>query len=284
LPNKQCLFMKILLDSGSPQETKEALRVYPELAGQTTNPSLVASHPEVSKCRLEGRVCSADEVSGYYREIVEEIDRIIPDREISVEVHVERSTAVDDIVSQARSMVTWGSNIFIKLPVTASGLEAATVLSSEGICLNLTLVFTQSQALAVHQATLGASRGSVVVSPFVGRLEDSGFSGLDLVSNIVSMFKELDSHVMTLGASVRDLSHLQGILGAEAEKVTVPLNILNQVDQALSGSESEPNKILSPIPFVDLPLDKDWKEYSLEHPLTESGLDRFVDDWNKLIG
>jgi transaldolase len=124
-------------------------------------------------------------------------------------------------------MNSWISNAYIKYPRTAEGLKAAQRSVAEGIRVNITLCFSQQQAAAIYAATKG-SRAPVYVSPFVGRLDDIGQNGVDLVRNIKRMFDRSDHHVLVLAASIRDVQHLLYPFHLHSELVTVPARILEQ--------------------------------------------------------
>src|SRR3989344_4842731 len=102
---------------------------------------------------------------------------------------------------QGKEMFSWIPNAHVKYPTTKAGLEAAHRSIQEGMRVNMTLVFTQEQAAAVYAATKGAKRGDVFVSPFIGRLDDRGENGMDLIKNIIKMYRGGDGHVLILGAS-----------------------------------------------------------------------------------
>ena len=193
---------KIFLDSGDPNETRHALADLGFLDGQTTNPSLVAKNPHIIDLKNSGSL-NDQTIWEKYKQVADEIHSIIPHGSISAEVFSDGSTTTDEMISKGRELASWFPGIFVKLPTTTHGLAAARVLSSEGINVNMTLCFTQEQAAAVHAATLGAARGSVYVSPFIGRLDDIGMHGLDLIKNIVLMYQLWNSHVMVLSASIR---------------------------------------------------------------------------------
>jgi len=152
---------KIFLDSGDPQETREALKILGHLDGQTTNPSLIAKNPQA-----QGKKFTSEEVYAFYRKVVEEISGLIPQGSVSVEVYADKNTRVETMINQAKEMNTWIPNSHIKLPITQNGLEAASALVKQGIRVNMTLCFTQQQAAAVYAATKGAKKGEVFVSLF----------------------------------------------------------------------------------------------------------------------
>ena len=154
--------MRIFLDTANIDQIKQAAKLG-VISGITTNPSLIS-----------------DEATADYEAVVKEICSIIPGP-VSAEVLVE---GVKPMIEQARQISTWAPNIVIKIPATPDGLEVTSVLARDNIKVNLTLVFSPNQAL------LGALAGAAYVSPFVGRLDDVGHDGMQLVKDIVDVFKQ----------------------------------------------------------------------------------------------
>jgi transaldolase len=189
---------KIFLDSGDPKETAEVLSTLGFLDGQTTNPSLVAKNPETV-----GRKFSQTEIYDFYKGVVQDISKLIPEGSVSIEVYSDSTTKSEDMIKQAHEFNQWIFNAHIKFPTTQEGLKAAETCVKEGIRVNMTLVFSQQQAAAVYAATKGAKKGDVFLSPFVGRLDDRGENGMDLIKNILEMYNQGDGHVEVLSASVR---------------------------------------------------------------------------------
>ncbi len=212
--------MKIFIDSANIKEIKEAAS-WGIVDGVTTNPSLIAK---------EGR----DFVT-----VVKEICALV-DGPISAEVI---SLDADSMVKEARPLAKIHKNIVIKIPVTKEGLKATKILSREGIRVNMTLIFSASQAL------LAAKAGASFVSPFVGRLDDISERGMDLVKDIKTIFTNYGFKTEIIVASVRNPMHV--------------------VDSALYGAD------IATIPFGVL-------EQLLKHPLTDIGIDRFLKDWAKV--
>lgn len=287
---------KIFLDSGDFEETKIALDALGFLDGQTTNPSLVAKNPKIQEELKQGTFDEARLLSEY-KNIVTNIRSLLPEGSISIEVYADNDTPTEKILIQAREMNMWISKPHIKLPTNKNGLEAAKILANEAMQLNLTLCFTQQQAAAVYSATKGAEVGQVFVSPFVGRLDDLGFDGMDLIKNINQMFDKSDHHTQLLTASIRSLKQLLYALYLEVDIVTVPFGILMEwaenglpLLQENSEAISLDSKIylgtqnLKPIPYEELDLDKDFNQFNLQHELTTAGLLKFSQDWNKLLG
>lgn len=276
---------KIFLDSGDPADTKEVLDRLGFLDGQTTNPSLVAKNPEV-QARLEaGNPFTREELMAKYTEVIKAISTQIPDGSVSIEVYADAKTTADEMLEQAHMMYEWVPNAHIKLPTTAEGLKAAWTLTEESIRVNMTLVFTQAQAAAVYSATFGASKGDVFLSPFIGRLDDRGERGIDLIKNTMEMYRDGDGHVEVLAASIRTLDHLKACFAAGVDIVTVPKNILLEwADSDFDTTVTETYQDLTPIPYETIPLGYEMDSYDIEHELTDIGLEKFATDWNKLIG
>ena len=267
---------RIFLDSGNPEETKEALRLLGHLDGQTTNPSLIAKNPQA-----QGKKFTTAEIYGFYRKVVAEISGLIPQGSVSIEVYADKNTPVEQMVKQAQEMNAWIPNAHIKLPIIASGLKAAEILVKQGIRVNMTLCFSQQQAAAVYAATKGAKKGDVFVSPFIGRLDDKGINGLNLVKNCVQMFKKGDGHVEVLAASTRNLYHHLTCLEMGADIITSPLTILKQWQE--KQAETKAVAPLQPIEYEKIELNKPWQEYDISHELTDAGIDKFCSDWNQMI-
>ena len=217
--------MLIFLDTANLDEIDHANRLG-VLRGVTTNPSLAAK---------EG----IDDAS-HYKAAVQEIAGIV-DGPISAEVI---STSVDGMVDEGREIATWAPNVVVKIPSTLEGLEAISILSSEGIRINQTLCFS------VNQALLGALAGSAFVSPFVGRLDDEGHDGMQLVRDIVNIFQDYDLDTKVLAASIRHPLHCVMAAEAGADIATIPYKVLMQM---------------------------------MHHPLTDVGVERFIQDWQRAV-
>lgn len=282
---------KIFLDSGDPAETRATLSTLSFLDGQTTNPSLIAKNPATA-----GKKFSKKELLDFYRGVVEEVSALIPHGSVSIEVYADSSTKADEMLAQGREFYKWIPNAHIKYPTTAAGLEAAEKSVAEGMRVNMTLVFSQQQAAAVYAATRSAKKGQVFVSPFVGRLDDIGERGMDLIANIIKMYQAGDGHVEVLTASVRSLSHIEEAISLGSDILTAPLKILTEAkseiftllnnppeaDSSSAGfNRAGPN--LKPIPYQKIDLGKPWQEYDIHHELTDKGLEKFASDWNALI-
>lgn len=283
----QGLKTKIFLDSGDPAETRRAIEILGFLDGQTTNPSLIAKNPDIQKRRAEGEVLTDDEVYSFYKGVVKEISSLIPRGSVSVEVYADHTTTTEEMLRQAREMYAWIPNTHIKFPTVAAGLEAAEIFVEEGGRVNMTLCFSQEQAVAVYSATRGAKKGDVFVSPFIGRLDDRGENGMDVIENILRMYREGDGHVEVLVASVRNYQHFLYALFLKADIITAPLKILEEWvghDKEIPDAFVYKSAALAPIPYKKVDLDSDWHAYSISHPLTDAGVEKFAKDWNGLVG
>jgi transaldolase len=213
--------MRLFLDTANVEHIRRASKLG-VISGVTTNPSLLAR---------EGR---AD-----YKEVVLEICSII-DGPISAEV---LSQETESIIEEAREVSSWHPNVVVKIPCTPSGLETISTLSREGIKINLTLCFSLNQAL------LGALAGATYVSPFVGRLDDAGHDGMQLVADIVELFDYYDFSAEVIAASIRHPLHCVLAAKAGAHIATVPYRVVMQM---------------------------------IEHPLTTAGVSRFLEDYSAL--
>jgi len=215
--------VKLFLDTANIQEIRDGVRLG-VISGVTTNPSLAAS---------EGIGTPEN-----YKAAVQEISGIV-DGPISIEVV---SLDAEGMVAEGRDIAEWIPNPWVKIPSTPAGFEAISILSNDGIKTNQTLCFSLNQAL------LGAQAGSTVVSPFVGRLDDIGQQGMDLVEEIVSVFAVQQIETQVLAARIRHTLHCSLAARAGAHIATVPYNVLLQMAR---------------------------------HPLTEAGITRFLADWEK---
>lgn len=212
--------MQIFLDTADVQEIRE-LASLGLVDGITTNPSLVAK---------EGRP---------FREIVDEIIRLV-DGPINLEVV---STEVQGMLAEARDLAKIHANVVVKIPLIAEGLKAVKQLTLEGIKTNVTLCFSPSQAL------LAAKAGAAYISPFVGRLDDISHVGMDLVRQIVAIYRNYGYATKVLAASLRNPLHFVDAAMAGAHVCTMPPAVLRQL---------------------------------LKHPLTDTGLEKFLADWKKV--
>jgi len=278
---------RIFLDGGNPEETRESIRVLGFLDGQTTNPTLISKNPEAQERLKRGEKFSEKEIFSFYRHVVTEISGLIPTGSVSVEVYADTSTKAEAMLAQGKEMFSWIPNAHIKFPSSAEGLRAAERAVKNGLRVNMTLCFTQEQAAAVYAATHGAKKGGVFVSPFVGRLDDKGENGMELISNIIRMYRDSDHHVEVLTASVRSIEHLFYAIALGSDIVTVPYEILKEwVSQGLPIPDKRykyDTKGLKTIPYKHIDLLRGWKELDISHDLTAKGIEKFSADWNLLI-
>ena len=280
--NPESLKTKIFLDSGDPKETKETLALLGFLDGQTTNPSLIAKNPEAIVKKF-----TEQEIYKFYKEVVTEISAILPSGSVSIEVYADATTTAEHMLLQARQFFAWIPNAHIKFPTTTEGLKAAEICISEGMRVNMTLVFSQEQAAAVYAVTKGAKKGDVFVSPFVGRLDDKGERGMDLVKNILEMYRPGDGHVEVLAASIRSLEHTVETLSLGCHIITAPEKAYKEWLEAgkpMSLSEiAIVSKSLKPINYIPISLEDPWQSYNTAHELTDKGIAKFAEDWNGLL-
>jgi transaldolase len=276
---------KILVDGGDPQETARIRQLIGFVDGQTTNPSLIAKNPEVMQLVESGHRLTKEEEAAEYRKIVQAISPLVGDAGVSIEVFADLNTTADEMLNQGREMNSWISNAYIKYPCTTEGLKTAQRSVAEGIRVNITLCFSQQQAAAVYAATKG-SRAPVYVSPFVGRLDDIGQNGVDLVRNIKRMFDRSDHHVLVLAASIRNLQHLLYAFHVGSELATVPAKILEQwakEGMPLPDKDFAYKPVGSEIPYEELNLEQLWEQFDIEHELTKKGIQKFVSDYNSTL-
>ncbi len=278
---------KIFLDSGDPKEAKEAFRFLSFLDGQTTNPTLISKNPEVAKKLARGEKLSERETLNFYRKTVQEIFQIIPRGSISIEVYADKTTTTEKMLAQAKEMYSWIKNARIKFPTTIEGIKAAQIAIKEGLRVNMTLCFSQEQAAAIFIALKKAKKGQAFLSPFIGRLDDRGENGMELIKNILKIRKEAKSKVEILTASVRKLEHLLYAIYLGSDIVTVPFHILKEWEKkglimpSKNFQYSAPD--LKPIPYQKLDLNLPWGKFNLYHSLTEIGLEKFTKDWKSMV-
>jgi transaldolase len=278
---------RIFLDGGDPHETRQTIDLLGFLDGQTTNPTLISKNPHARKRLEQGDKFTREEILNFYHFVVTELSGMMPQGSISIEVYADLSTKAEEMLTQGRKMFGWIPNAQIKFPSSAEGLKAAEQAVKEGLRINMTLCFSQEQAAAVYGATLGAKRGSVYVSPFVGRLDDRGENGMDLIADIIRMYGKGDAHVEVLTASVRNMDHFLYALRLGTDIVTAPFAILKEWGEKglpIPGSDYlYPAKQLKPIPYKEITLTRNWLEYDIHHDLTVKGMEKFSADWNDLI-
>ena len=276
---------QLFLDSGDPAESRRALELLGRLDGQTTNPSLIAKNPELQAQIRAGKRLSQEEAREFYRETLQQIEKVTSGP-LSVEVYADDSSTGDDLLRQGREMFQWIDNAYVKYPITAAGLEAAERGVADGMRVNMTLCFTQEQAAAVYAATR-KTKEPAFVSPFVGRLDDRGENGMELIANLVRMFEGGDGHVLTLSASVRSLEHLLYTFALGSPLVTAPLKVYEEWAEAgfpvpQADYRYDAGK-LKPLPYREVSLDLPWGKYDIRHELTDTGQRKFAEAWNSLL-
>lgn len=295
---------KIFLDSGDPGETRAIIKLLGFLDGQTTNPTLISKNPRAKEKLDKGEKFTKEEIFGFYKDVVTEISGSIPNGSVSVEVYADKNTTAEQMLKQGREMFSWIPGAHIKFPTTHEGLTAAEQAVKEGMAVNMTLCFSQEQAAAVYSATLrlaSARSGqahsyrqeglsgfkNVFVSPFIGRLDDRGENGMNLIENIVRMYEKGDHHAEVLTASVRNIDHLLCAIKLQSDIITAPFKVLKEwgekgmpmPDQTFKYDSSN----LKPISYQEINLNKPWQEYNIKHELTNIGIEKFSGDWNSLI-
>jgi len=282
---------KILVDGGDPAETARVKNLLGFVDGQTTNPSLIAKNPEIQQRIASGHTLSSDEEKGEYRKIVQSISPLVGDAGVSIEVFADLDTTAEDMLAQGQEMFAWIPNAYIKYPCTREGLRAAQMSVAQKLRVNMTLCFSQEQAAAVYAATKG-SKEPVYVSPFVGRLDDHGEDGIDLVKNIKTMYRNGDGHVHVLAASIRHIEHLLASFALDSELVTVPAKILEKwaasnfpmPDQKFIYKAVGSNgQSLKAIPYKELNLNLPWQSFDIAHELTTKGIQKFVADYRSTL-
>ena len=212
--------MRLFLDTANIDEIRDAARMG-ILAGVTTNPSLMAKESGIT-----------------YRERVIQICDAV-DGPVSAEC---TSRDVQGLLEEGRQLASWHPQVVVKIPMDANGLEATSVLSKEGISINVTLIFSATQAL------LAALAGATYVSPFIGRLDDAGQDGMEVVRQSVAIFDRYNLPAQVLAASVRNPPHVIQAALAGSHVATIPYSVLQQM---------------------------------LKHPLTDLGIERFLADSRK---
>ena len=282
---------KVLVDGGDPQETVRVKGLIGFVDGQTTNPTLIARNPEVRQLISSGHKFSTKEELDEYKKIVQAISPLVGDAGVSIEVFADFETTGEQMLAQGRDMFSWIPNAYVKYPCTHEGLRAAQMSVREGIRVNMTLCFSQQQAAAVFAATKGSNE-PVYVSPFLGRLDDRGENGMDLVRNIKKMYEAGDGHVHVLAASVRTLNHLLGAFALQAELATAPSKLweewaaasfpLPEKDFVYKGVDKLGNQLRA-IPYKSVDLNLPWESFDIRHELTTKGIQQFVSDYKSTL-
>lgn len=278
---------KIFLDGGDPEETYKSVNKLGFLDGQTTNPSLIAKNLQKRK-RETGKntKITQKEATSEYKRIVRKMREIIPKGSISIQVFANEKTTSEEMLKQARERNKWIKNASIKFPCIPQGLKAAEIACRE-MNINITLVFSQAQAAAVYEATK-KTQHSVFISPFVGRLDDRGENGMQIVENILRLYKKGLGTVQVLTASVRSLDHLLYAIYLGSDIITTPFKIIQEWEKTGFKMPEKDYKYnaggLKEIRYDrSIKLGRPWQEYNLSHPLTDKGLKAFWDDWHNLF-
>lgn len=276
---------KILVDGGDPRETRMVKELIGFVDGQTTNPSLIAKNPDIIRLVQAGHKLTEEQEAEEYRKIVSSISPLVGDAGVSIEVFADARTTAEQMFRQGQDMFSWIPNAYVKYPCTAEGFRAAEMSVAVGIRVNMTLCFSQQQAAAVYAATRG-TREPAYVSPFIGRLDDIGQNGVDLVSNIRRMYQSGDGHVLVLAASIRSTAHLLHCFSVGADLVTVPGKVLRE--WAEGGFEMPDDRFTypatgSPIAYEALDLERPWRSFHIDHDLTTKGIEKFVADYRATL-
>lgn len=278
--------IQVFLDSADPDETRRLLNQMGFLDGQTTNPTLLSRNPIVQNTTAG---FSTEDLWDLYGTMLEEISYTIPNGSVSGEVYADQTTTAAEMLEQAKEINSWIDNAYIKFPTSNAGLEAAHEWIATGGKVNMTLGFTQSQAAAVHAATLGAKKGQVYFSLFIGRLYDSGVDGLAQLRHIKQLYSHWDSHVLILACSLRSVSQIQASIQSGANIITAPYKVLRlwmEEDFDIPGNSHSNDLPKDGILPEFLNLDKgdfDWRKKNYDNSLLVQGMKRFSDDWNNLI-
>jgi transaldolase len=276
---------KILVDGGDPRETQTVKELIGSVDGQTTNPSLIAKNPDIIRLVRAGHKLTEEQEADEYRKIVSAISPLVGDAGVSIEVFADARTTAEQMFRQGQDMFSWIPNAYVKYPCTAQGFRAAEMSVAAGIRVNMTLCFSQQQAAAVYAATRG-TREPAYVSPFIGRLDDIGQNGVDLVSNIKRMFQSGDGHVLVLAASIRSMAHLLYCFSVGADLVTVPAKVLREWAE---GGFPMPDARFTyapagaPIAYEALDLEQPWRSFQIDHELTRTGIETFVADYRATL-
>ena len=272
---------KVFIDGGNPEETRRSNVLPFKFEGQTTNPTLIVKNPVVQNRLNAGKKYSLQEINDFYKTVIQEIDTILPQSAISIEVYADENSTAEDLFLQGKEYSNWVENAYIKYPITKSGLKAAELSVAEGLCVNMTLCFSEEQAAAVYVATRGAKKGQVLISPFVGRLDDIGQDGISLIENISQLYSLGDGHVEILAASIRSTNHLKRLLNLSVDIITAPIELFEEYEMGKPSVIDGP--ILKEIAYVGHSLEKDINDYNIYHPLTDVGLAKFVKDWKSIL-
>jgi len=276
---------RILVDGGDPQETMRIKELLGFVDGQTTNPSLIAKNPHIKELIASGHKLSSREEMDEYKKIVRTISPLVGDAGVSIEVFSDENTSAQEMFNQGHEMYSWIPNAYIKYPCTTEGLRAAQMSVKQGIRVNITLCFSQQQAAAVYAATKG-TKEPAYVSPFVGRLDDIGQNGMDVVKNIKRMYSKGDGHVLVLAASIRSLEHLLYSFFLQTDLATVPAKILEQwasKNSPMPDEKFEYKGSGKAIAYEELDLEQPWESFDIQHDLTRKGIEKFAADYRATL-
>ena len=282
---------KILLDGSDPEETQKIGLLIGGLDGQTISPSLVAKNPQVRRKVIAGRKLSLEEHRAEYKKIVQKLSPLVGDAGVFIGVSATLRTTCEELLAQGREMFSWIPNASIAYPCTYEGLRAARISVEEGIRVNVTFCFSQEQAAGAYAATQTAE-SRAYLSPFIGRLSDSGANSADLLSNIQRMYREGDGHVSILAANIRSVDQLLTCLAFKVEMVTAPRRVLEE--WALEGMLMPDRPLFRPglgsdgraprpISYRQFNLNKPWNAFNLRHELTRKGIEKFVADSERAL-
>jgi transaldolase len=273
----------IFLDSGNPADTRECLKLYPALAGQTTNPTLISRHPDIQSIINKGGSLSEKKLLERYQHIAEELSELIPQGSISLEVPARADSTSQTLLEYAIEMNSWIPNAHIKFPTNKTGLSAAQEFRNQNGRVNMTLGFTLSQAQAVHIATTPAKKGDVFYSSFVGRQYDHGRDGIQILRAVKALYKSWKSPVEILAASFRSLEQIQASVLAGVDIVTVPINFMREwAEQDFAVPET--SSLINNTPAPSIPKEPiEWRNLLIEDDLTTEGLIKFQNDWEHLL-
>lgn len=214
--------MQLFVDTADLNEIREAAGMG-VISGVTTNPSLLAKNG-----------------SGDVKAIIREICDLVPDGPVSMECVGDTA---EEMIKEGQAFASWASNVYVKVPFGIEGMKAVKWFSQNGIHTNVTLVFSCNQAL------LAANAGATFISSFVGRLDDIGFDGIQVIAEASELMRQHGFESKILAASIRHPLHVTQSAAAGADIATIPFKVLKQMYQ---------------------------------HPLTEKGLESFKTDWEKL--
>ena len=301
---------KFLLDSGNTNEYKELTKLAKskgtEIWGATTNPTLIAKN-------ITGKKLTQDEAFKLQKEIILEILSLVPGA-VSAEVYADKSTTAEEMIQQGEEIATWNKRIYVKLPTTLAGFKARTALRQENISINNTLVFSQQQifAITLHEQIVRQinpyiqSTWPQFISPFIGRLDDFGQRGYQIIDHGMKMkskFLSLNNTPLTwiLSASIRTPVHIKQTINANAEIITAPGKAYREwfaltPQQIQEIDITTYTKNLKDIPYWDPPLELQkittveeftnaiqTNKLDIRHPLTDRGIDQFVADWKAIL-